>query len=84
MNHNIVGLKELRQNLEIYITEVKKGKSFTVVRRSKPVLKISSPDEEELWERVADFTAINKGGVSARKVLAELRRLNAQFKEAPF
>jgi len=78
MKNNIVGLKELRYNLETYIAEVKKGKSFIVVRRSKPVLKISAPDEaDELWERVADFTTIHKRGISAKKLLAELHRLNA-------
>ena len=75
---NIVGLKELRRNIEAYISEVKKGKSFIVVRRSKPVLKISSPDEDEgMWETVADFTTINKNGVPATKVLKALRKLNA-------
>lgn len=70
----IVGLKELRQNIESYIAEVKKGKSFIVVRKSKPVLKISSPDEDEgLWEQVADFTSVKKEGVPARDVLKALR-----------
>ena len=73
-----MGLKELRGNIEAYISEVKKGKSFIVVRRSKPVLKISSPDEDEgMWETVADFTTINKNGVPATKVLKALRKLNA-------
>ena len=77
-NLNIVGLKELRENIENYISQVKKGKSFIVVKRSKPVLKISSPDEgSELWERAADFTKINKNGIEAKKVLAALRKLNA-------
>ena len=77
MKSAIVGLKELRANIESYIAEVKKGRSFIVVRRSKPVLKISSPLDAEVWERVADFTAIKKDGVPAREVLRELRKLNA-------
>ncbi|OGG36656.1 hypothetical protein A2110_00280 [Candidatus Jorgensenbacteria bacterium GWA1_54_12] len=78
MKNAIVGLKELRENIESYIAEVKKGKSFIVVRRSKPVFKISSPDEDEgVWEEVVDFTKIKKGGVSARDVLRELRKLDA-------
>lgn len=77
MKNSIVGLKELRANIENYITEVKKGKSFIVVRRSKPVLKISSPDEDEgAWETIADFTSIKKDGVSAHDVLKTLRKLN--------
>mgnify|MGYP001593744227 FL=1 len=78
MKNAIVGLKELRANIEDYISQVRKGKSFIVVRRSKPVLKISSPDEDEsIWETVADFTSINKDGVSAKDVLKALRKLNA-------
>ena len=73
MKNNIVGLKELRNNLEIYISEIKKGKSFIIVRRSEPILKISSPDEEnDLWEKVVDFTKIKKDGVSLSDVLARL------------
>lgn len=83
MKTPIVGLKELRENLENYITQVAGGKSFIVVRRSKPVLKISSPDEEELWEQVVDFTQINKNGVDAKKVLKELRYLHAQRQKTP-
>jgi len=75
---NIIGLKELRENIENYIAEVKKGKSFIVVRRSKPVLKVSSPDDEERWEVIADFTEINKNGVAAKDILRELRKLNAR------
>ena len=41
-----------------------KDKSLIVVRRSKPVLKISAPDDEELRERVIDFTKVKKGGVA--------------------
>lgn len=77
MKNSIVGLKELRQNIENYISEVKKGKSFIVVRRSTPILKISSPDEDEVWERVADFTSIKKRGVPAGDLLKVLRKLNA-------
>ena len=73
MKSPIVGLKELRENIETYISEVKKGQSFIVVRRSKPVLKISSPeDEPELWERVIDFTKIKKRGVPIVDLLSRL------------
>ena len=39
-NHSIVGLKELRENIDSYISAVEKGRSFVVVRKSKPVFKI--------------------------------------------
>lgn len=75
----LVGLKELRENIDHYVAKVKKGESFVVMRRSKPILKISSPDEsDELWETVVDFTKIRKGGVSAKTVLNALRKLNGK------
>ncbi len=74
---NIIGFKEFRENAEKYIRQVEKGRSFTIVRRSKPVLRITSPDEDEnLWETIIDFTKIKKGGVPAKDVLAVLKRLS--------
>ena len=70
---SIVGLKELRENIDVYIGEVRKGRSFTVVRRSKPVFKISPPEEDEsLWEPVIDFTKVKKGGVPIADILSRL------------
>jgi len=73
MKNNVIGLKELRAKASVYISEVEKGKSFIVVRRSKPVFKISpAEDAPELWERVVDFTKIKKDGISAKDILARL------------
>ena len=69
---NIIGLKELRENVEEYIDEIKKGKSFIVLRRSKSIFKISPPDEEDLWETAIDFTKVKKGGVSIDDILSRL------------
>ena len=78
MKNNIIGLKELRENTEKYISKVQKGASFTVVKKSKPVFRISPPGEEnEAWETVADLTKIKREGVSAKDILKELRQLNA-------
>ncbi|MBI4085627.1 MAG: type II toxin-antitoxin system prevent-host-death family antitoxin [Candidatus Liptonbacteria bacterium] len=77
MKNSIVGLKELRENMDTYIAEVENGKSFVVVRKSKPVFKIVPPESEEQWETVADFTRLNKHGVPASTILKELRKLNA-------
>lgn len=78
MRTNILGLKELRENMQKYASRVKRGESFIVVKKSKPLFKISSPDEDEgPWETIIDFTKINKNGVNAKKVLRELRKLNA-------
>ena len=77
----IIGLKDLREHTEQYISHIKKGKSFLVVRRSKPIFRVSPVDEwgdEGLWENVVDFTKINKNGVPIADVIASLKRLHAQ------
>ncbi len=78
MKTNILGLKELRENMQKYTSLVEKGQSFVGVKKSKPVFKIVPPELEEQWETVVDFTKINKNGVSADKVLKALRQLNAR------
>jgi len=72
MAKNIVGLKELRENINHYISQVEKGKSFVVVRKSKPVFRISQAEEEDNWETVVDFTKIQKGGIPLKEVLSRL------------
>lgn len=70
---NLIGLKKLRENTDMYIAEVQKGKSFIVVRRSKPIFKLSPPDEDaELWERIIDFTKIKKAGIGLNDLLSRL------------
>jgi prevent-host-death family protein len=78
-NSAIVGVKELRQNLEKYISKIDKGQVFTVVRRSKPVFKISPADEwgdDGVWETVIDFREIDKDGVPATDVLKALKKID--------
>jgi prevent-host-death family protein len=74
MKNTIVGLKELRENIDRYITKVNAGSSFIVVRKSKPVFRITPIQEEEegLWETVIDFTKLKKGGISIKDLLARL------------
>ena len=77
----IVGLKELRENIDSYISEIYKGRSFTVVRKSQPVFKISPVDvwgDEGIWETVVDFRQIDSSGVPAHDVLKSLKKLNGQ------
>ena len=69
---NIIGLKELRQNVEKYARDIAKGKSFIVVRRSKPLFRISPVGDEEEWEEVVDFTKVKKGGVNIKELLSRL------------
>ena len=68
----IIGLKDLRQKFSIYAKKVRQGKSFIVVKRSKPLFKIVPLEEEGMWERVIDFTKIKKGGVNTRNILSRL------------
>jgi len=76
LKKNIVGVKELRQNLDKYIARVKKGDVLTVFRRSEPVFKISPvTEEEDRWETVVDLTEIRKGGIPAKEVEDLLTKL---------
>jgi antitoxin (DNA-binding transcriptional repressor) of toxin-antitoxin stability system len=70
----IVGLKDLRENIEKYSSLVNKGMSFTVVRRSKPIFTISpvSNEEEPGWESVVDFTKLKRGGIKIDDILKRL------------
>lgn len=75
---NIIGFKELRLNAENYINAVKRGESFVVVRRSKPIFKIAPVDEwgdEGVWETVADFSKDKRGGIPADEFLKALRAM---------
>lgn len=68
---NIIGLKELRQNLDKYVEKVKQGKSFIIFKRSSPIFKIC-PATDELWEEAVDFTKIKNGGVKIDEILSRL------------
>ncbi len=77
MATNIIGLKELRLNTSKYIAGAQKGKSFTVVRRSKPIFKIVPVDEwgdEGTWESVANFSTMKGGGIPADQFLKLLKQ----------
>jgi len=80
-NNTIIGLKKLRENIDEYIAEVKKGRSFIVVRKSKPVFKLTPLDvwgDDGLWETVINFKKIKKSGVPIGGVISALKRLHAQ------
>ncbi|OGE82473.1 MAG: hypothetical protein A3B10_00150 [Candidatus Doudnabacteria bacterium RIFCSPLOWO2_01_FULL_44_21] len=50
---NIVGLKEFRNNVDVWIKHVKHGNSVVVMKRSEPIFRVS-PVEEEIWEEITD------------------------------
>jgi len=87
MMPQIIGLKQLRENVAEYAKKVQKGRSFIVVKQSKPLFKISPIDEVDEYEdgkgykTLIDFTKIKKSGVDAKEILkafAELRDEEAQ------
>jgi prevent-host-death family protein len=66
----IVGLKELREHTAKYVRDVGQGTSYVVVRRSKPLFRITPLEEQ--WEEAVDFTKIRKGGVNIKDILSRL------------
>ena len=70
--NNIIALKEFRLNAQKYINASAKGHSFIVVKRSHPVFRIEPMEEE--WETITDFSSLPGGGISAKKLLAALRK----------
>lgn len=74
MNH-LVNLKDLRENVSAYADRVAKGDSFIVMRRSKPLFKIS-PVADQGWETIIDFTQFKKDGISASELLTRMQSLS--------
>jgi antitoxin (DNA-binding transcriptional repressor) of toxin-antitoxin stability system len=67
----LIGLKEFRENVEAFTRQINKGHSFIVLKKSKPVFKVS-PFTEEEWEEVIDFTKLKRGGIKIKDLLARL------------
>jgi ASC-1-like (ASCH) protein len=61
---------ETRAAIDEY-RKIKRGRSFIVFKRSKPLFRIS-PVEEGRWEEVIDFTKIKNGGVNVKELLRRL------------
>lgn len=73
--NNLVNLKELRENVAKYANRVAKGDSFIVMKRSKPLFKIS-PIDEDGWETIIDFTKFKKGGMPVDEVIRALKAID--------
>lgn len=73
----IIGLKELREDVSKFERRVRRGGSFLVMRRNKPLFRIVSVDEDDdgKWETVIDFTKFRKGGIPAKELLERLKSL---------
>ena len=67
--------------MDKYVAAVARGKSFLVMKRSRPVFQINPIKEISLaddgpgWKTVVDFTKIRKGGVPIDDVLQALRSM---------
>ncbi|HEY3027509.1 MAG TPA: hypothetical protein VGJ55_15270 [Pyrinomonadaceae bacterium] len=68
-----IPLKELEDNVSLYASRVERGESFVIIKRSKPIFRISpiAAGEGE-WEEVVDFTKIRKGGVDISDLISRL------------
>ncbi len=76
MEPKVVGLRELRENMDKYVERVAKGESILVLRKSKPVFKIMPVDEwgdEGHWEDI-DMRDKNGEGVPMDKFFVMLRK----------
>jgi prevent-host-death family protein len=79
MKQTTVGLKELRENMEVYIKRVGKGEAITVFRRSTPLFRLTPIDSEEVgWETVVDFTEETGRGVPVAELLASMKKMHGQ------
>lgn len=77
----IIGLKELRENTEKYIGAVGRGRSFTVVRRSRPIFKVMPVDkwgDEGEWETILDLTKGKDRKITAGQLLSYMRAFDAK------
>ncbi|MBI2278668.1 MAG: hypothetical protein HYU81_01230 [Candidatus Brennerbacteria bacterium] len=68
---SVIGLKEFRMNLEKYARAARRGIPIVVMRRSKPIFRVSQVEDDH-WEEVIDFTKISKGGVNINDLLSRL------------
>lgn len=73
---NIIGFKEFREKSEMYISRIEKGASFMVLRKSKPIFRLTPVEDEDMWEPIADFTKIHPDGISALDAIKALRRIH--------
>ncbi len=83
MGTTIIGLKELRNNTEKYISAVKRGRSFTVVRRSRPVFQVAPVvvdewGDEGTWETILDLTKGKNRNITAGQLLEYIREFDAK------
>lgn len=56
-----VGIRELRQNLSVYLRRVRKGERFVVTDRNEPVARLEPlPDDEDPLERLIEEGVLSR------------------------
>lgn len=68
---SLIGIRELRQNLSVYLRQVANGKSLVITDRREPVAVLGPlPEREEPWDRL-----LSKASLTAPKkdLLAEAK-----------
>ena len=83
MTDKIIGVKELRENIDKYAAQVKAGRSITVVKRSEPLFRLTPVDDDEdenNWEPLIDLRTIPgyENGMPAAEFLKALREVNEE------
>lgn len=71
----IVPFKEFRLDAQKYIDQVSKGKSFLIMRRSRPIFRMEPVEEQ--WETL-DLRDKNGEGMPAKKFLKILRQYKSK------
>jgi antitoxin (DNA-binding transcriptional repressor) of toxin-antitoxin stability system len=67
----MISMKDFRLNTEEVEREVAKGRVFTILKRSKPIFRISLPEDE--WE--FDFTdSKNPRGIKGSEMISALKK----------
>ncbi len=70
-----ISLKQLRTDMPAVIEAVSKGKTFTVIKRSRPVLTIAAP-EDTGWD--LDLTEVSPNGVPIEDVMTALKEMRLE------
>ena len=72
---NIIGLKELRQNMPHYAQKVQKGQSFIVVKQSKPLFRITPLiDLDKEIEKAQQNDFLQTGAADSHQTLKPLSK----------
>ena len=84
----IIGIKDFRKSLATIADEVMKGKTYTVMRRSKPAFTVKPYEIEEVdekinepgWTSLIDFTERGKKkGIDAKELLRIMENFEKKY-----